>query len=184
MEKLQGQLLVASPQMQEANFHRTVILIVRDEEDGTMGLVLNRTLELSVEEACEKVLEIPCAVDGFVHAGGPCDGPLMVIYEGEAYGEAMGDVEVLPKIWFITSKDEIETLLADGSGRLKCFIGYAGWGSGQLKAEMEAGAWILLPATSEHIFSTDFKQWSKLMTQLTLPNEIDPKRIPDDPSTN
>jgi len=184
MEQLKGHILVASPQMQESNFHRTIILVVRDDDDGTMGLVLNRPLEISVKTACEKILETPCVVDGFLHAGGPCDGPLMILYAGDAYGEAAGDLEVLPGLWFITNKDEIESILADGAGALKCFVGYAGWGAGQLDAEMEAGAWIAHPGIPEHVFNTDVKQWSKLMTQLTLPNEIDPKRIPDDPSMN
>ena len=184
MDKLQGHLLVASPQMQEPNFHRTIILVVRDDAEGTMGLVLNRPLELSIRSACEKILETPCAVDGSLHAGGPCDGPLMILYSGDAFGEAAGDLEVLPDVWFITNKREIESLLADETSSLKCFVGYSGWGEGQLDAEMDAGAWITHPGTSEHVFSTDPRQWSKLMTQLTLPNEIDPKRIPDDPSTN
>ena len=184
MEQLQGHLLVASPQMQEPNFHRTVILVVRDDDDGTMGLVLNRPLDVSIKTACEKILETPCAVEGVLHAGGPCEGPLMILNAGDAFGAAVGDLEVLPDVWFITNKEEIESLLAEGTNALKCFIGYAGWGAGQLDAEMEAGAWIAHPGTSEHVFSTDVRQWSKLMTQLTLPNEIDPKRIPDDPSTN
>jgi len=49
---------------------------------------------------------------------------------------------------------------------------------------MEAGAWLNHPATPEQIFNTDPRQWSKLMTQLTLGREIDPRRIPDDPSVN
>jgi hypothetical protein len=49
---------------------------------------------------------------------------------------------------------------------------------------MESGAWLTHPATPHHVYGTDAKQWSKLMTQLTLGNEIDPRRIPDDPSVN
>jgi putative transcriptional regulator len=83
-----------------------------------------------------------------------------------------------------TDKDEIEKLLADGPDLLKCFIGYAGWGSEQLASEMTEGAWLVSAATEDRIFNTDPKQWSKLMTQLTLRDQIDPRRIPDDPSVN
>jgi putative transcriptional regulator len=184
MGKLQGQLLIASPQMRDPNFHRTIILIVRDDDDGAMGLVLNRPLEMTLQEACDKVLDTPCIVEGFLQQGGPCDGPMMVLHAGHAYGETMGDLQVLPGVWFITNKDEIETLLADGEGALKCFIGYAGWGEGQLAGEMKAGAWLLHPGTVDSVFSEDQRQWSKLMIQLTLRDQIDPKRIPDDPSVN
>jgi putative transcriptional regulator len=181
---LKGQLLVASPQMRDPNFHRTIVLIIRDEDDGTMGLVLNRPLELTISEACEKALETPCNVEGYLHHGGPCDGPLMVLHTGEAHGETSGNVKVCPGVWFSTDKDEIEHLLADGGVPLKCFIGYSGWGEGQLDGEREAGAWLTHPASDQHVFANDPKQWSKLMTQLTLGNEIDPRRIPDDPSVN
>jgi putative transcriptional regulator len=184
MANLQGQFLIASPQMRDPNFHRTIVLIVRDDEEGAMGLVLNRPLELSVKEACERVLETPCELEGNLHEGGPCDGPMMVLHAGDAYGEAMGDLEVFSGVWFITNKDEIESLLADGSEQLKCFIGYAGWGEGQLAGEMAAGAWLLHPADTEGVFSDDPRQWAKLMVQLTLRDEIDPRRIPDDPSVN
>jgi putative transcriptional regulator len=182
--KLSGHLLIASPQMRDPNFHRTVVLIVRDDEDGTLGLVLNRPLELSVKEACDKALQTPCNVDGSLYHGGPCDGPLMVLHAGEAHGETSGDLKIARDVWFCTDKDEIESLLADGGVPMKCFIGYAGWGQGQLDGEMESGAWLTHPASSHHVYGTDAKQWSKLMTQLTLGNEIDPRRIPDDPSVN
>lgn len=184
MESLQGQLLIASSQMRDPNFHRSIVLIVRDEVDGAMGLVLNRPLELSIKEACEKVLETDCELEGNLHEGGPCEGPMMVLHEGDAFGEAAGDVEVLEGLWFIVNREEVESLLADPRDRLKCFIGYAGWTEGQLAAEMESGSWLTLPATLDHIFSDDPRQWSKLMVQMTLGDQIDPKRIPDDPSVN
>ena len=184
MDNLQGQLLVASPQLRDPNFHRSIILIVRDEEDGAMGLVLNRPLEMTVAEACAQVLETPCTVEASLHEGGPCEGPMMVLLAGEAYGEAIGDQEVFSGVWFITNKDEIESLLADGGADLKCFVGYAGWTQGQLESELAAGAWLAHPADPENVFSADPRQWSKLMTQITLGDEIDPKRIPDDPSVN
>jgi putative transcriptional regulator len=184
MASLQGQLLVASPQMRDPNFHRSIILIVKDDGDGAMGVILNRPLEISIKDACERVLETPCAMEGYLHQGGPCDGPMMVLYEGDAFGSAAGDVEVFAGVWFITNKDEIEQLLAEGPQQLKCIIGYAGWGSEQLANEMTEGAWLVSPVSAERVFSGDPKQWSKLMTQLTMGDQIDPRRIPDDPSVN
>ena len=184
MESLQGKLLIASPQMRDPNFHRSIVLIIRDDNDGAMGLVLNRPLELSISEACEKVLETPCEMEGYLHEGGPCEGPMMVLHAGDAFGEAIGDLEVLDGLWFITNKEEIESLLAEPRDQLKCFVGYAGWTDDQLAGEMDSGSWLIHPATLDSVFSDDARQWSKLMVQLTLRDQIDPRRIPDDPSVN
>ena len=184
MSELTGQLLVASPNMNDPNFFRTVILVLRDEEDGTMGLILNRPVDISVKDACEKILQTTCEVEGNLHQGGPCEGPMMVLYSGQAYGEAMGDLKVLPGVWFITNKDEIETVLGDSDSRVRCYIGYSGWTAGQLDAEINAGAWLIHPAVEDFIFSENPRIWSKLMTRLTLGNDIDPTKIPDDPSVN
>ena len=183
-DKLPGHLLIASPQMRDPNFHRTIVLVIRDGDEGTMGVVINRPLEITVKQACEDALETACNMDGHLHHGGPCDGPLMVLHAGDAHGETSGDLKVLPGVWFCTDKDEIGHLLADGGVAMKCFVGYSGWGEGQLDGEMEAGSWLVYPGSAAAVFGGDPKQWSKLMTQITLGDEIDPKRIPDDPSVN
>src|SRR5205085_2802102 len=123
MSDYQGQLLIASPRMTDPNFHRTVVLIIRHGEDGAMGLVLNRPLEISVKEACEEALETPCRVEGPLHRGGPCEGPLMVLHADALAGGLKATVGV----FLSTDKDDVERLLADGDVPVKCFLGYAGW---------------------------------------------------------
>src|SRR5438093_9621232 len=82
-----GQLLIASGKLQDPNFARSVILIIQDDPSGTMGLVLNRPMEMTVQEACDDVLETQCMVDAPLHQGGPCERLLTVLHTRGGYGE-------------------------------------------------------------------------------------------------
>ena len=70
MASLQGQFLIASPKLLDPNFARSVVLMVQHGDEGALGLVVNRPLETSVEEVCEKVLETPCSTEGVLYQGG------------------------------------------------------------------------------------------------------------------
>ena len=182
MDSLQGQLLIASPRLVDPNFAKAVVLMVQHGEEGALGLVVNRPLETSVEEICEKVLETPCAAEGMLFQGGPCEGPLMVVH---THG-VRSDIAVKEGIHFSTERESIEWLLRYNEAPIKYFVGYSGWAAGQLESEMESGSWFTLPAEDEQIFgAADGEElWSKLFTAATLGKWIDPARIPDDPSMN
>src|SRR5438309_4081901 len=101
MASLKGKLLIASPRLADPNFRRTVVLMLRDDPDeGALGIVLNRPMAVSVKEACEDALDTTCNVDGPLHQGGPCEGPLMVLYGQSADDED----EVAPGVYFTTEK--------------------------------------------------------------------------------
>lgn len=182
MHSLQGQFLIASTHLLDPNFSRAVVLIVQHGDEGALGLVLNRPLEATVREACEQVLDESCDVQGVLYQGGPCEGPLMVVHTDADYGE----VEILPGLHFTTERQKIEWLLRhDGSeSESKFFVGYSGWGAGQLEGEMETGSWLVLPAEAKAVFRYDDKQWTKLFTTATLGKWIKPEHMPDDPSMN
>src|ERR671912_731965 len=106
-----GQLLVASRQLKDPNFARSIVLIVQHDEGGAVGLVLNRPLEISVADAVSGDVFAAVDVENVVHQGGPCPGPLMVLH-GDAV--AGGD-EVLPGVRFTSQRDEIESLMRSGA---------------------------------------------------------------------
>ena len=180
MQSLAGKLLIASKTLMDPNFVQTVILIVQHDDNGALGLVLNRPLKTSIKQACEQALEIPCELDGPLYQGGPCEGPLMVVHTHET----QSDIEVFPGVYFTTDREKIEWLLNHNDGAIKFFVGYAGWAAGQLESEIETESWLIAPADARVVLDGDMEQWSKLMTQLTLGKWIDPERIPDDPSLN
>ena len=184
MKSLQGQLLVASPKLVDPNFFHTVVLMIQHSQENALGLVLNRPLQTTIKAMWKEVAEgEECKVDGVLHQGGPCEGPLMVLHNEEDYGE----MEVGGGIYFSTNRDRIERLVHEGSARMKFFVAYAGWSPGQLEAEIAEGSWLAVPATQQAVFEGDEHLWSDVVRAISragVAGIVDPKRIPDDPSVN
>ena len=181
MESLQGHFLIASPRLVDPNFARTIVLMVQHNDEGALGLVINRPLDTSVEEICETVLETPCSTEGVIFQGGPCEGPLMVVHTHDN----RSDIEVKPGVHFSTERESIEWLLRYNEAPIKYFVGYSGWAAGQLENEMETGSWLTVSAETDQIFTDDGTDlYAKLLATATLGKWIDPARIPDDPSLN
>jgi putative transcriptional regulator len=182
-ETLKGHLLIASPKLRDPNFFRAVVLLVQHDERGSLGLVLNRPLEVTVRDAWKQLSEVPCHVDGHLHKGGPCEGVLMALHTDiEA-----SDVEVLDGVHFSTTKDAIEHLISHSGGSVRLFVGYAGWSPGQLENELTEGAWLTTPATFENVFSQGLGSWEMLLRAIgraSLTQFIDPKIMPEDPNLN
>jgi len=180
MNSLKGQFLVASPKLLDPNFAQTVVLMVQHDAKGALGLVINRPLDITVREACEQTMGNGCEVEGVIHQGGPCEEMLMVIHANQLAGEA----EILPNLYFSTTRDQVENLLEDPQGPMRFFVGYSGWGPGQLEGEFETGSWLAIPATADRIFGPTENLWMRLHTEANLCKWVHPSRIPDDPSTN
>jgi putative transcriptional regulator len=177
---IQGKLLIASPRLVDPNFVHTVLLMVQHSDQGSMGLVLNRPLQISVREACHETLGDDCKAEGILHQGGPCQGPLMVLHGDEL----SKDADVLPGVFFTTEREKIESLLRTPHGRSRYFVGYSGWAPGQLEAELEIESWIVVPAHCDLVFEGEANLWSKLLTLRKMGPGAKLENIPDDPSLN
>ena len=162
-ESLAGQLLLASPALVDPNFSRTVVLIGAHSDEGAMGVVLNRPSELTVGEA---VPQLERAVDEQepVYVGGPVR-PGAVVFLAEFLDPAPAGLLVIGRIGFPSPDADIEEL-TEATARARVFAGYAGWGEGQLEAEIEHGDWIAEPALPEDVF-TDLptELWSRVLTR-------------------
>ena len=174
-----GQLLIASARLRDPNFFKTVVLLVRDEEDGALGVILNRPMEITVADAVGTQVDSAADVDEPIHQGGPCEGPLTALHTNISVD---GD-DICENVRFSMDKQAIEWLLENNQGPIKYFAGYSGWGKGQLDGEIAEGAWLLTPADEAHIFEGK-ADWSKLTTWLSLGKKIDLDQIPDDPRVN
>jgi putative transcriptional regulator len=148
-------LLLAMPQMQDPNFARTVVLLCRHEGEGAMGLVVNRPTETLASALA--VLEPPPARDGGLRAwiGGPVEpqrGWLLLGYD-PAPDEAL---TVGDGLYLCASIDVLRRLIEspDAEREHRFLLGYAGWGGGQLEAEMAASAWLTVEASKQLIFHT------------------------------
>jgi putative transcriptional regulator len=180
MESLAGQFLIASHRLMDPNFFHTVILVVQHDDNGALGLVLNRPLSTTIKEVCQEVLEQDCYLDGLLHQGGPCPGPLMAVHTCEEAAQT----PVIQGVHFTSEKDRLELLLNQSEVSARFFVNYSGWTAGQLENELEEGSWLTLAATTEHIFADTDQIWTRLTKIATLGKWISPDRIPDDPSVN
>jgi putative transcriptional regulator len=183
MKSLKGHFLIAAPRLMDPNFFRTVVLMVQHNEQGALGLVLNRPTDTTVREAWEQIDDIPCPAEGFIHQGGPCEGPLMALHGDNDASE----IEVMPDVHFSTDRDALNKLVSSAGVPMKFFVGYAGWSAGQLESELEDGGWLVVPATTQAVFADDPDQWMKIMKEINLSSlysGLNPKVIPPDPSVN
>ena len=136
MESLEGQLLLASPQLLDPNFVRTVVLLVEHNDNGALGLVINRPTGTTVQELWKQVGESPCESRQPVHLGGPVSGPIMAIHTVNSLAE----MEIVEGVFFAMKKQNLDELVRRDE-RFKVFYGQSGWGPGQLEGEIEQGAW-------------------------------------------
>lgn len=183
MGNLQGHFLIASPRLIDGNFFKSVVLIIQHNDAGAMGLVLNKPLDVEVAAAWKQVSESACKVDGFLHQGGPCEGPLMVLHKDDS----LSQIEIRPGVHFTTEREAIEELVARAAGSTKFFVGYAGWTAGQLEHELDEGSWLTQAASGDDIFRLDDALWDDLFKRASRAAAfpfINPKLIPPDPTVN
>ena len=139
METLQGQLLVSAPSLHDPNFRKTVVLVAHHDEDGAMGLVLSRPSGVAAVEAVPSLDGLPGAA-GPVFVGGPVQPEaFMVLAEFDDVEEAAAPI--FDRVGFMPADAEPDELAIS---RMRLFAGYAGWGAGQLEAELEEPAWIVV----------------------------------------
>ncbi|MDX1682540.1 MAG: YqgE/AlgH family protein [Phycisphaeraceae bacterium] len=180
-----GQLLVATPELADPNFARTVTLIISSDEEGVVGLTLNRPTEMTLEQAWEESAMGPvCERGGRLFAGGPCPGPLMALHRESEYA----DGEVLDGLYFSSDPDALIGLLSRDDPRpLRCYVGYAGWDRHQLAAEIETSSWLLARTSAEEVLADEPVDWLEVLERIepSLARlHRHPALVPDDPSCN
>lgn len=172
---LEGQLLVASPAMADPRFARTVILMVRHNANGAMGLVVNRQMGFTTPSNIlrEFGLEVDQALvksedDGTkirVHYGGPVQLALgFVLHSADV---ARAETIVVGGVG-LTAAVEMLRMITTGDGpRRRLFaLGYAGWAPGQLEAELARQDWVSVPADEDLIFDDDVdSKWKRAMAK-------------------
>src|SRR5580704_6665976 len=139
---LAGRLLVAAPALQDPNFIRTVVLVGVHNDEGAMGVVLNRPSDVTVGEAVPSLEEAAGGLET-VFVGGPVQRTSIVLLAEFDEPDAAG-LLVVGRIGFPATDAEPDAL-AGTVARARVFAGYAGWGAGQLDAELDGGDWIEHP---------------------------------------
>jgi len=150
---LRGRLLVATPQLADPNFSRTVVLLLDHGDDGAFGVVLNRASDTRVADAIEPWAEVASA-PGVVFLGGPV-GTDQAIGLGLSADPAP-EARWAPLFADLGSVDLEAGPTARSLQQFRLFVGYAGWGVDQLEAEIEEGSWFVVDAEPPvDVFSAD-----------------------------
>jgi putative transcriptional regulator len=182
-KSLTGQFLVASRYLRDPNFVRSVVLMIQHTHEGAMGVVINRPSEKTVGEVWEMIGNDPCHREDVIFVGGPVPGPLIALHTLEAFSEH----QVLPKLYVSTHRDALDVIVRKKDVSVRLFTGNAGWGSGQLEGEMEAGGWLATQATVEEVFSDHQTIWKQVTQRIGLEimaPDLDRQHVPPDPSLN
>ncbi|MFO0691415.1 MAG: YqgE/AlgH family protein [Myxococcota bacterium] len=176
--ELCSSLLVAMPQLADPNFRRTVVLIVHHDADSTFGLVLNREVDLTVRELCES-LEFSWhgKASAEVAWGGPVEtntGWLLFQDDIDTRVEGEHVSRLEGELCFAGSMDVLRQLAERPPQDLRIFLGYSGWGRGQLEAELAQGAWVVAPMSPEIVFDVPpDEMWESVLRRM----QIDPARL-------
>lgn len=183
MNSLAGHLLVATPELLDPNFARSVVLLIQHNDEGAMGLVLNRPSDMKLADVWEKVGDAPCEVDAYLNHGGPCNGPLMAIHTDEFLME----IEVAAQVYFCASPEKLQRLVLQTDQPALFFAGMAGWGPGQLEGELETGSWMTKPADADDIFGDHRDLWERATRSIVGQRFIKTlgiREVPEDPELN
>jgi putative transcriptional regulator len=180
VESLRGHLLIAGPSLLDPNFWRAVVLVGEHTEEGALGVVLNRSSETTVDEALPE-LALLAEEMGTVHVGGPVQPSAVVVLADFAEADDAESL-VVESVGFLPAEIEPDTL--GELRRARVYVGYAGWGPGQLDGELEEGSWIVEPAQPDDVFTDDPEGlWSDVLRRKGGPFTL-LAAMPPDPSQN
>ncbi len=163
-EDAPGRFLVASRGLGDPNFARSVVLLLRHDADGAMGIIVNRPTRVSAQEVLPDV-EALAGYPAPVFFGGPVMVErLLVLLKSEV---PLAESEALTGNVYVTaSRTTLEALSIEDArpDRLRVFAGHAGWGPGQLDREIADGGWHVVPARMDDIFDQERgPDWRRLL---------------------
>jgi putative transcriptional regulator len=164
-----GRLLVASRDLADPNFAKTVVLLVHYDAQGAAGLILNRRTDVPLSRMLEDLNPAKERSDT-VYLGGPVETPLVLaLFQSPA--KIDGAEQVFGGVYLISTKALFEkTILAKPDpGVFHVYVGYAGWTADQLRREVELGAWFIFPENASTVFNSDPDSlWSQMIGKTEL----------------
>ena len=174
-----GKLLIADKDLPDPNFAESVVLLIDYNDKGAMGLMINRRSKLPLSRLFPEAKEEKNGSDP-IYAGGPVEGAagFGMLRSRTKPNEAK---PIFSDVYMITTKALLEKTVASGkeSSVFRVYLGYCGWGAGQLEREVEAGAWHILPASAGLVFDDDPDSvWTRLIhkTELRIARDARPDR--------
>jgi len=172
---LDGYFLISETELADPNFHRTVVLIVNHNEEGAFGLVLNRPAGASLGDVVEELSDCD-AGKATIFIGGPVEQHYLFTLHSGLPEESTSKFSFSPtrgivfEPVFHSIEDYLQNEWPERPERdrpsFNFYLGYAGWGPGQLEHEIEEDAWIVIPADSQIVFNEDPSEgWNAALTK-------------------
>jgi len=166
-------LLIAMPRVLDPFFHKSVVLLIEHQPAGALGLIINSPTGVSVGEMLSAV-DINWKGDrsAKIHLGGPVQTHVGTMLLGDAAPDEridMASIEIHPRIRLSQNLPLLTELMDELPAQIKIFLGYAGWGPGQLDTELERNDWLLAPVDPDLVFATESpKIWEAALTLLGI----------------
>ncbi len=164
VDSLRGQLIVAGPTLLDPNFHRTVVLVCEHGEEGAMGLVLNRPSPIAAEQALPELVGA-FGDDERLWVGGPVQTTSVVVLADFADPDAGAGPLVSGAAGLVRPDADLDEV-ARAVRRARAYLGYAGWGAGQLDDELAGEDWIVAtPAPGDLFTDAPDRLWSRVLAR-------------------
>jgi putative transcriptional regulator len=188
-ESLRGKFLIAAKHLRDGNFFKAIVLMLEHNEEGAMGLVINRPMDVSLSEALSKHFEFPTS-DHPLFCGGPVETNALLILHNSTDHDQEHD-SIVPGVFVGTSPDIFDKVVSsvgqeedgqteqDADFRFRIFAGYSGWSAGQLEFEVGRGDWLSVKADSRHVFEHDpYEAWENVMATFYKDHRLFPDQPP------
>jgi len=163
-----GKFLVASRKLLDPNFSESVVLLVDYQEDGVVGLVVNRRTAIPVSRALT-VAEAKRRPDP-VYVGGPVEASVVMAL-ARLRANPDGAKHVLGDLYLISTKSLLTKTMASSldASAFHVYLGYAGWTGPQLRHEVDIGGWFIFPGDAALVFDSDpGSLWSRLIEKTDM----------------
>jgi len=150
-----GKFLIAPRESQDPNFAGTVVLLIHYDDDGAVGLVINRPTKLPLSRLFDEI-KAARKIDDVAFFGGPVElRDVIALCRSQKKPEA--SIPMFGDVYLLSTKAGLEKMLSSKPTpkTLRVYVGYTGWAPGQLEHEIELGAWRVLPGEEDSIFDLD-----------------------------
>ena len=177
-----GRVLISEPFMTDENFKRSVVYLCEHNEDGSFGFVLNNSLDISLSELVEDIVNEEFKVS----FGGPIS-PDNLFYVHTLKNQLEGSYEVLSGLSTGGKFEDLIPLINSGvitPNEIRFFLGYSGWEAGQLETELHSNSWFVGKTTINRVLNTnDQDLWKKILDEMGGKFKMI-SNFPEDPSLN
>ena len=181
-EPEKGRILISDPFLPDPYFNRSVVLLVDHHDDGSLGFIINKPLEISLDETELKI-------DGAHHKmyfGGPVQSSDL-FYIHNRGKDVTGSTEIKDGLWWGGDFDVVESMLKEGTlseKDIRFFVGYSGWEADQLNDEIEENSWLVVDIDLAPLFETESENLWKTMLE-EMDGQISVlSTFPEDPNLN